>query len=152
MRTIQTNGSAIALRPFGGLVDDLLNNTLGSWLENPRTSTAGSVPPVNILETQEAYLLDVLAPGYEKGDFKIKLEGRELLISGEKKQEKKDTKEENQEKHVLREFNLRSFKRSFLTDDKIDTAKITAAYENGVLKVTLPKKEELRQNKEIEIS
>lgn len=153
MRIMQTDGTAVALRPFGGLVDDLLNGPLGHWFDGAGR-TSWSFPPINIEETPDAYVLDMVAPGWEKGDFRIKLEGRQVVISAEKKQvqgEDKDKKAED--KHILREFGLRAFKRSFLIDEKIEAAKISAAYENGVLKVTFPKKEEaLQENKEIAVS
>jgi HSP20 family protein len=150
---MQTNGTALALRPFGGLVDDLLTGPLGHWLEGSGR-TNGSFPPVNIEETADAYVLDMVATGWEKSDFRIKLDGREVLISAEKKQEQGEDKENRaDDKHILREFGLRAFRRSFLIDEKIEAAKISAAYENGVLKVTFPKKEEaLQEHKEIAVS
>ncbi|MES2329551.1 MAG: Hsp20/alpha crystallin family protein [Bacteroidota bacterium] len=79
------------------------------------------------------------APGRNKEDFKINLDNGLLTISFEKKEEA-----ENKEyKTIRKEFSFRSFKRSFNLDDKINTAGIQAKYENGVLKVYLPKKEEV---------
>lgn len=98
----------------------------------------GSHAPVNIRETKDAYALEVVAPGFEKADFSINLEGPTLTIKAEKKAEQK---EEN-EKHIRREFSFRSFSRSFKLDESVDAEKINAKYENGVLKLTLPKKEE----------
>ena len=97
-------------------------------------------PLVNITENTHAYHLEVAAPGMEKADFNVKLDGNLLTISAEKKQEKKD---ENT-KAIRREFSYRSFKRSFTLDEKIEAANISARYENGILKVELPKKEETK--------
>jgi len=151
MKMIRTNDNVAALRPFGGLVDDLFNGSLGRWIDEDlrKANLLGAFPPVNIRETNEAYLLDMVAPGLEKSDFKIKLEGKTLFISAEKKEEKN----EQDWKHIRKEYSFRSFKRSFTMDDAIDTGKIDARYENGMLKVTLPKKEEeIQQNKEISVS
>jgi HSP20 family protein len=148
MSTIKTNNAA--LKPFGGFVDDLLNNTFRFFDDDAfRSDYAGSFPPVNIKETKEAYLLDMVVPGLEKNDFKINLEGKHLTISAEKK----DVKQEQNEKHIRKEYGFRAFRRSFTVDDAVDTAKIDARYENGVLKVTLPKREEkIEQHKEISVS
>ncbi len=93
-------------------------------------------PPVNITENDNAYLLDLKAPGFEKADFTVNLDGNLLTISTQKKEEIKD---ENP-KFVRREFSFTSFKRSFTIDEKIDAEKIDAKYENGILKLVLPKK------------
>lgn len=148
METIKTNHAA--LKPFGGFVDELLNNTL-RFIDDDvfRGDLAGTFPPVNIVETKEAYLLDLVVPGMDKGDFKINLEGKKLLISAEKK----EAKEGKSQKQIRREFSVRSFRRSFTVDDTVDTGKIDAKYDNGILKVVLPKKEDqIEQHKEISVS
>mgnify|MGYP001193080257 CR=1 FL=1 len=93
-------------------------------------------PPVNITESETAYHLDVKAPGFDKADFNINLDGNLLSISVEKKE---DQKVKNP-KFVRREFSFKSFKRSFTLDEKINAEKIDAKYENGILKLELPKK------------
>jgi len=97
-------------------------------------------PPVNIVEKNEGYHLQLSAPGMDKEDFNIKLDGKLLTISAEKKEEKSA---EN-EKMIRKEFSYRSFKRSFTVDEKIDASNISARYENGILKLDLPKKEEVK--------
>lgn len=93
--------------------------------------------PVNVKETDNSYQLEVVAPGFEKTDFKVHLDQNLLTISAEKKDEvKKET-----EKQIRREYNYRSFKRSFTLDEKIDATNIQASYINGVLTLNLPKKE-----------
>jgi len=94
-------------------------------------------PPVNITEMETAYLLEMAAPGFEKDDFKIKLDGKLLSISTEKKEETQSTNE----KLIRKEFSYKAFSRSFTSDDKIDMEHINAKYENGVLSLELPKKE-----------
>ena len=76
----------------------------------------------------------------DKADFNVKLDGKLLTISAEKKTE---AATEN-EKIIRKEFGYKSFKRSFTLDEKIDAANITAKYENGILALELPKKEEVK--------
>ncbi|WP_298708581.1 Hsp20/alpha crystallin family protein [Chitinophaga sp.] len=124
-------------KTFHGLVDELLN---GKFLNKDFATSdffGASYAPVNISETKDGYSLEVVAPGFAKDDFKVKIDGPTLTISAEKKTESKD---EN-EKHLRREFSFRSFSRSFTLDEKVEAAKINAKYENGVLHLTLPKKE-----------
>lgn len=151
MRMLKTNDGLATLRPFGGLVDDLFNGSLGRWIDEDlrKANLLGAFPPVNIRETSDAYQLDMVAPGLEKNDFKISLEGNTLFISAEKQEDKS----EGNEKDIRKEYSFRAFKRSFTVDEAIDSAKIDAKYDNGILKVTLPKKEEkIQQNKEIVVS
>ena len=96
--------------------------------------------PANIRETAEGYHLELIAPGFDKQDFKVNIDKNILTISAEKKSEEK--KEED--KIIRREYSFRSFSRSFTLNDTIDAAKIGAKYDNGVLAVQLPKKEEVK--------
>ncbi|HTE11375.1 MAG TPA: Hsp20/alpha crystallin family protein [Chitinophagaceae bacterium] len=98
-------------------------------------------PPVNIAETTEAFHVELNAPGRNKEDFKINADKGLLTISYEKKEE---TKNEDL-KTVRKEFSFQSFKRSFSLDDKVDVTNIQAKYENGLLKVLLPKKAEEKE-------
>ncbi|TAN16608.1 MAG: Hsp20/alpha crystallin family protein [Chitinophagaceae bacterium] len=151
MKLVRTNDNVAALRPFGALVDDFINGPLGKWIDDDlrKSNLFNAFPPVNIRETKDAYELDLVAPGLEKTDFKINLEGNTLFIAFEQKEEKKD----ESEKHIRKEYSYRSFKRAFSVDDDIDTSRIDAKYENGILKVSLLKKEEtVQQNKEISVN
>lgn len=150
MKMLSTNDKS-GLRPFGGLVDDLFNGSLGRWIDEDlgKANLLGLFPPVNITETKDAYQLELVAPGLEKEDFKIKLEGTTLFISAEKKQA--EAKEDA--KHIRKEYSFRAFKRSFTVDEAIDTAKIDAKYEQGILRVALPKREEkIPQQKDIAVN
>ena len=104
----------------------------------PFAARVPAFPPVNITEKESAYSLELAAPGMEKQDFTVNLENDLLTISAEKKEE---TASES-EKNIRREFRYQSFKRSFTLDEKIDATAITAKYENGILKLELPKKKE----------
>jgi len=98
-------------------------------------------PPVNIAETAEGYHVELNAPGRNKEDFKINIDNGLLTISYEKKEETKN----EEVKSIRREFSFQSFKRSFGLEDKVDAANIQAKYENGLLKVYLPKKAEVKE-------
>jgi HSP20 family protein len=96
--------------------------------------------PVNVKEVENGYQLEVVAPGLEKEDFKISLDKNLLTISAETKNEA----EAKAEKHLRREYQFQSFKRSFTVDENIDTENIDAKYVNGVLVLNLPKKAEVK--------
>jgi HSP20 family protein len=103
-------------------------------------SANSSVAPVNISEDEQGYSLELNVPGRNKEDFKLDVENGLLTISYEKKEEA-----ENQaHKFVRKEFTYSSFKRSFSLDEKINAEAIEAKYENGILRITLPKKEEVK--------
>lgn len=106
------------------------------------------VPPVNVLETPAAYQLEVIAPGLNKEDLSVQVENGLLTVAWEKKEEKNQT--ENG-KVLRREFRQRSFKRTFSVDDSVDTEKIDAKYENGVLKIVLPKNASAPATKQISV-
>lgn len=128
-------------RTFNSLFEELFQNLPNNLAGSEWNRNAGSgFVPVNITEGPEGYRLEVVAPGMEKSDFKVKLEKNILTVSAEKKTE---TRKEN-EKQVRREYSHRSFSRSFKVDDTIDTARIEAKYENGLLHLNLPKREEVK--------
>src|ERR1700754_1469021 len=113
------------------MVENLLNEFPSFFKDETGINWRQSVP-VNIKETKDAYQLEVVAPGFDKSDFKISLEKNILTLSAEKKNEVKDDSDNNRnEKQVLREYSYRSFKRSFTLDEKIDEEKIEAKYVNG---------------------
>jgi HSP20 family protein len=104
--------------------------------------------PVNIREMEGAYAIEVVAPGMDKGDFKVNVDNNILTISAEKKAE---SNKEN-ERMVRREYSYKSFARTFTLDETINADNIQAKYENGVLHIELPKKIEAKiQPKEISI-
>lgn len=127
-------------RPFGNLFNELLNEIPVAARSFGQDFLA--FPQTNIHETPEAYHLEMNAPGRTKEDFKIQVEQGLLTVSFDKKEE--SAKSEDY-KTIRREFEFRSFKRSFSVDEKINVDGIEAKYENGVLKLLLPKKEESKQ-------
>ncbi len=98
---------------------------------------ATNVPSVNIVENTKDFRIELAAPGLEKKDFKIAMENGMLVISAEKKEEIKEEKEN----FMRREFSYNKFTRSFRLPENCLTEKIDAKYENGVLRLILPKKE-----------
>ncbi len=135
-------------RSLSNLMDDFLTETPSFLKHNLSRTRSGGFAPVNIIEKDDLYELEIVAPGFEKQDFKIHLDNTLLTISAEKKQE--ETSENG--KSIVKEFHAKSFKRSFTLDEKIDSEKIAAQYVNGILKVTLNKKEASKTtSKDIEI-
>ena len=124
---------------FDGIMKDLLNEIPASFGKTIREDVFG-FPPVNIFENLQEYILEVAAPGMEKTDFAITLEANILTINAVQKEEVKN----DALKTIRKEFSYKGFKRSFTLDEKIDAATIAAKYENGILKVILPKKEEIK--------
>jgi HSP20 family protein len=130
MTLVKVNNAA--QRNFNNLVDGFLNDFPGAFARENHLN----FPPVNIHETTEAYHLELNAPGRNKEDFKVTVENGLLTVSFEKKEENKS----QEYKTIRKEFSYKSFKRSFNLDDKIDSDGVQAKYENGVLKLLLPKK------------
>jgi len=109
-----------------------------------------SVPPVNVKETDAAFLLEVVAPGLKKENFNLEIEKDLLTISSEAKTEKA---EEQEGKFTRREFRSVSFKRSFKLPENVKPEDINATYQDGILIVSLPKKEmaQLQEKRHIEV-
>lgn len=107
----------------------------------------GTAPAVNVKETKDAYQIEVSAPGFNKDSFAINVEDTLLTISGEVK----ENKLEEGEKFTRKEFVHSSFSRSFTLPKTIVADKIAAAYENGILNITLPKMEEAKSKGKIDI-
>ena len=92
-------------------------------------------PAINVLETDEAFKLEVAAPGMKKDDFKLEVNNGYLIISVETKFEK----EETEDLYTRKEFNFSTFKRSFWLPEGVKEDKIKATYKEGMLYVNLPK-------------
>lgn len=136
---------------FPSIFDRFFNNDLMDWNTSNFSSTNTSLPAVNVKETEDDFLIEVAAPGMTKKDFNISFHNNMLTISSERK----DKKEEKEENYTRREFAYQSFQRSFtVADNAVDSEKISAKYEDGILRITLPKREEVKPKplKEIKIS
>ncbi len=100
-----------------------------------------SVPAVNVVEHKDEYLVTLAVPGMKREDFKVDIDGNLLTISSEKE----ETKEDKDEKFSRKEYNYSSFCRSFTLPETIMRDKIDAKYEEGILKLILPKREEAKR-------
>jgi len=135
---------------WSNLINDFFNRDWLDWTTRNFSDTNTTLPSTNILEGTDSYEVDMAAPGLEKKDFKIELNNGVLTISSGKKVEN-ETK--NGKKFMRREYSYQSFSRSFTLPDSVESEKISAKYENGVLKVVIPKKDKAkaRSFKTIEI-
>jgi HSP20 family protein len=106
---------------------------------NRLTGRGTSLPAVNICEDEKNYMVDVVAPGFKKSDFKINMEDDLLTISAESKNE---NKESTGKEYSRREYSYSSFTRSFHLPEDVKTDSINAKYEDGVLKIMIPKSEQ----------
>jgi HSP20 family protein len=133
-----SNKSLAGWRPTLGLTsfNDFFE-PLNDWFHNSAFTKQMTLPKVNITEDKNSFSMEVAAPGLHKKDFKIEVNGNLLTISGQKE----DNKEEKDEKFTRQEYNYSSFSRSFTLPDEVQTEKIDATYDGGILKLTLPKNE-----------
>ncbi len=121
----------------------VFNNFFSPWNEvfDDRFERTFSVPAVNVTENKEDYKIALAVPGLKKDDFKIHVEGNLMTLSAEKE----ESKNEKDEHYTRREYNYSSFSRTFTLPDGVNAEKIEATYDNGILKMTLPKKEETKK-------
>jgi HSP20 family protein len=130
-----------ALKTWNGLVNELFNDIEQNLESAVNQATNRAFPAVNIIETPEGFHAELLAAGRKKENFSIKVENNQLVVSYE--QEK--TERPAEWKHIRNEFNIGNFSRSFSFDEKVETNNIQAKYEDGLLKVFIPKKPEVKQ-------
>ncbi len=150
MNLIKRNGNSMNQWPV--LFDDFFNRDFFNWGLSNFSDTNTTIPSVNIKETKDDFEVEVAAPGLNKKDFKIQLDGNMLTISSEKSNQREENNED--EKYSRKEFSYQSFQRTFtLPKDVVDADKIEAKYENGLLHLVIPKKEEAKQKppKQIQI-
>lgn len=146
--------------PFYG---DVLN-TLFDTNTAPSFQPAAGIPPVNLSETEDHYLVELAAPGYKKEDFQLNLEDGKLTVSGEAEKKAEASAEVNADvnnvapdnafinneaaKHYSRrEFEVKVFSRSFTLPDEADQNAVNAVYENGILSITIGKREDVKLRK-----
>ncbi|MCO6501277.1 MAG: Hsp20/alpha crystallin family protein [Vicingus serpentipes] len=138
---IKRNGSFFPTIPT--LFDDILVKNLFNNSDINHIDHSNTFPAVNIQETNTSYELELAAPGMNKDDFDIEISNNKLIVNAHRTKEIED-KGEN---YTRREFNYQQFQRSFqLPEMLVNEEKIVANYNNGILKITLPKKEENKAN------
>jgi len=148
MALIRTNRELFP--SYSDLFDDFFNSEVSDWRQRNYSTTNTTLPKVNIKEDEDGFVVEMAAPGLKKKDFNIQLDQNLLTISSEKGEEKV----EEVEKYTKREYAYQAFTRSFTLPDTADGQKISAKYEDGVLKVSIPKREEAKPKpaKTIDIS
>lgn len=135
---------------FDHLFTDLMNHSFSELVDEQFVSKR---PAVNVITNADSFLLEIAVPGLNKGDIDLQVEKEVLTISARKNEVEETTEKEAPVKYSRREFDYTSFKRTFHLNETIDAEKISANYEQGILLVTLPKKEAAKETKRaIEIS
>jgi len=106
------------------------------------TNALGQTPAVNVVENKEGFRIEVAAPGLKKEDFKLHLNNNRLTISAQKQSEAAEANKE--EKYTRHEFSYRSFQRTFTLPQSVNGEAVEATYTDGILHVSLPKREEAK--------
>lgn len=133
------------------LFDHFFDNDLIDWSNRNFSETNTTLPAVNVKEKKDGFEIEMSAPGLKKEDFNVELSNNVLTISCAKKEED-ETKDEDG-RYTRQEFSYQSFSRSFNLPETVDHEKIDAKYEDGILILSIPKKEEvIPSSKRIEIS
>jgi len=126
----QRHGAWNHVSPFDPFFGKELQQIFGN-------DSQSNLPKVNVLETEKSFVIELAAPGMSKEDLKVNVEKEVLVLSSEKKTEA----EVKEKSYLKKEFSYAGFKRSFNLPENVDTSAIKANYENGILKIELPKKE-----------
>ena len=148
---VRTNGNLFPAIPSllnDLFTDDWFDSSLANW-----KSSGTTLPAVNVRETNDDFRIEVAAPGMKRDDFKVELDNNVLIISSQREDSREE--KDNNDDYTRREFSYQSFQRSFtLPEGKVEGDKIAASYVDGILKVTVPKREEakLKPAKQIAIS
>lgn len=143
MTLLKSNGNLIPFGMDNFFADDFFDN---QWLEKKLKHT---LPAVNIKENKNEFKIEFASPGFSKKDFKIDLHEDVLTISAEKEKEKN----EESDNFTRKEFSYNSFSRSFTLPKTVNAEKIDAKYNDGILKLSIPKVEatKLLPKKKIEV-
>ena len=138
---VRTNGNSFSSIPSllnDFLTDDWFNSSLMNW-----RSAGASLPAVNVRETNDDFMIEVAVPGMKREDFKVELDNNVLTISSSKEENREEKGREGE--YTRREFSYQAFQRSFsLPEAKVEGGKISAKYTDGILYVTVPKREEAK--------
>ena len=124
------------------ILEDFFNR---DWADSSLANRnySATLPAVNVKETNENYIIEVAAPGMKRAEFKVELDNNVLTISSQ--HEDKQEEQDETRNYTRREFNYQSFQRSFtLPENKVEGDKISARYVDGILHITVPKKDEAK--------
>ncbi len=145
-RTGSPMSAAPTARPLGSLVSSLLGQDMSRWFDDDfwgvGNMTRSSVP-VNIRETDKTYEVELMAPGLKKSDFKVSLDGKQLRVSFDHSEEQKEG--DDKQGYIRQEYRHQSFTRAFSLDETVDANGISANYTDGILHLSLPKKEDAQR-------
>jgi HSP20 family protein len=148
---VNTNGNSFSSIPSllnSFLADDWFDSSLANW-----RSARASMPAVNVRETNDDFVIELAAPGMKRNDFKVELDNNVLTISSSKEENGEEKGRDGEYKK--REFSYQAFQRSFsLPEAGVEGGKISAKYVDGILFVTVPKREEskLKPVRQISVS
>ncbi len=136
--------SIVKFQPFpstktfaNGFLDEFFNRNIGNFVGSDAVLNQ---PAVNVVETEDSFKLELAAPGFDKQNFSVNVENDYLTVTASRE----TNNEEKNERYTRREFSVTSFKRSFKLPKTVNQEVIAAVYENGILNVTLGKKEEAK--------
>jgi HSP20 family protein len=137
MRTlVRSNGNLFPSLP--SLLEDFFSRDWADSRSGNR-SYDSTLPAVNVRETNDSFDIEVAAPGMKRDDFKVELDNNVLTISSQREEKQDQQQDEN---YTRREFSYQYFQRSFtLPENKVEGEKIAARYVDGILHITVPKKE-----------
>ncbi len=138
--SLSNTNSNVNFPNWSSWLDDIFNREFPSVFTS-NFNTGITLPKVNIKETADAFMVEMAVPGVKKSDFKIDLDNKLLSISTETKEEN----EQNEDNYTRREFGYSSFKRTLTLPESVNEDKINASYQDGILNIHLPKKEEAKQ-------
>lgn len=136
---IKRDGSfpSVVSKLVNPLFEDFFTRDITDWADRNISAIGVNLPSVNLKETDSKLEIELAAPGLKKEDFKIEVDHGTLIISAEKEEKKESNKKDD---YVRKEFNYQSFYRSFSLPDYADENKIEATYKDGILNVTIDKK------------
>lgn len=137
---IKRDGSfpSVVSKLVNPLFEDFFTRDISDWADRNISAIGVNLPSVNLKETDSKLEIELAAPGLRKEDFKIEVDQSTLIISAEKEEKKESDKKDD---YVRKEFNYQSFYRSFKLPDYADEDKIEATYKDGILNITISKKD-----------
>ncbi len=139
MTLVKWNSNGNSTVPaFNSLIENFFGRDLSDFVGRDLATT---IPAVNVVESPEAYTVQVAAPGLKKEHFQINFHNNLLTIASKAE----TTTEETKGKYTRKEFGYTSFQRSFTVPNTVDADRIEAAYKDGILHVQLPKREEAKE-------
>ena len=129
------------------LVDELFNNFLKNDYHENYVSNGGISPATNVFETEKEFKVEVVLPGFVKEDLQLNVHKNVLTVKVEKEEKEND----ETYKYAHREFSAKSFEKKYRLPKSVDADNISAKFENGILNIELPKKEEALEKEPVEI-